>query len=206
MATVISVVLKCDELGALERTEKYGLHKSLATFSEIDEVLVTEDVQDLLGEDQKKEAEDHTENIRKKKAEQSQFWHEISNRKARARLGHGPSEPPLSRPRSEDDGLSSPRGRMELPAEPAAYTMEFVQALFPPYARVWKDGVAGRWQVFLKSGGRASFPWQSRSRAWRRYGHQGCVTQLLEWAWTDRTTASTESVVRSQFYFFPLLA
>ena len=90
---------------------------------------------------------------------------------------------------------------MELPAHPAAYTMEFVQALFPPYARVWKDGVAGRWQVFLKSGGRASFPWQSRSRAWRRYGHEVSVRQLVERAWTDRSNTSTESVARFQFHF-----
>lgn len=64
---------------------------------------------------------------------------------------------------------------LELPEAPEEFEADRIEALFPPYFRLYVDHEAKRWIVWPRSGERHSMPWQPRSRAWRKWGLKEAV-------------------------------
>ena len=150
--------------------------------TELDDILFTDEAEDIVNKSDWATAKQHCDHIRDVRQEMETLQSGLKT--LRERLF-----PPAGRLPGEGDGEAhvpaAPRFRRENRSDADPFTIEEIRPLFPPYVRIHAHKRDPGWQLFIKRGNVPDCPTIGRFRSWRKHGHTGAVEQLLKFAWSD---------------------
>lgn len=146
------------------------MHCSKFALGDLDQVLLTDEADDLIDSHGKEEAKQHAQKILHTREETIRLDNAVKTNMGEV----------MERVTKRRKGAPM----KDLPPNDDQFTQDAVSALLPPHARIYKGYFNGRWLLWYRSSiGARVGPWKSKSKSWGPIGNRAVVLELLRFGW-----------------------